>query len=152
MPKLYGNLDLKSIREECGLDFAHFTFKKGMCSCCYGPTDLPARYWHNNQILHDKTSYEAYNRVSEAVSDDEFTYLLFKNADNGSGHVRRDTPLKKVGYVCWGFPMSRMPKVCQMLQEQVGDEYEVIPPKNSLECITIKEKERTVNYGLSEAF
>lgn len=32
----YKELNLKKIREDNDLDFAHFTYQKGMCSCCYG--------------------------------------------------------------------------------------------------------------------
>ena len=30
----YKDLDLKGLREKCGLDFAHFTYESGMGSCC----------------------------------------------------------------------------------------------------------------------
>lgn len=70
--KIYSDLDLKAIRDEVGLDFAHFTYQRGMCSCCYGPKNLPKMYWKNKTI----------------PAHDNYTYLLFKNADNGSGIVR----------------------------------------------------------------
>ena len=49
----YGELNLKKIREDNDLDFAHFTYQRGMCSCCYGPWDLPARYWRGGKKLPD---------------------------------------------------------------------------------------------------
>lgn len=31
----YGDLNLKKIRDDNEFDFAHFTYQRGMCSCCY---------------------------------------------------------------------------------------------------------------------
>ena len=59
----YRDLNLKKIREDNDLDFAHFTYQKGMCSCCYGPWDLPKRHWKNGIVREQ----------SEDVQ-----YLLFK--------------------------------------------------------------------------
>lgn len=71
--KRYKDLNLKEIREKTGIDFAHFTFQPGMCSCCYGPEDLPSLYWKDRRIKHDN-----------------YSYILFKNADNGSGSVTKN--------------------------------------------------------------
>ena len=81
----YKDLDLKGLREKCGIDFAHYTFKKGMCSCCYGPSDFPAKYWHKGIVKED---------TIENVS-----YILFKNADNGSGRVTRNNYLKEKKHI-----------------------------------------------------
>lgn len=124
----YKDFDLKKIRTEMDLDFAHFTYSKGMCSCCYGPKDLPKRYWKNGIVLND-------------VDYDSIEYLLFKNADNGSGTVKRDDELKKRQNIEWNFPMEKLDGVCKMLQEQVGDEYEVVKPEDEYTCIIIIKKE-----------
>ena len=39
----YQELNLKKIREDNGLDFAHFTYLRNMCSCCSTPLDLNIR-------------------------------------------------------------------------------------------------------------
>ena len=119
----YKDLNLKKIREDNDLDFAHFTYQKGMCSCCYGPKDLPKRYWRNNTIL----------------DGDDYTYILFKNADNGSGIVKRDDEICCNSYDCigWDFPIEKLENVCKDLQEQLGDEYAVFKPKNHMHCIII---------------
>lgn len=131
MSKTYRDLDLKKIREECGLDFAHYTYQKGMCSCCYGPKDLPARYWKDRKI----------------PEDNDYSYILFKNADNGSGVVKSTDTIKNYTCISWRFDMSKMDKVCQMLKDQLGDEYKVLVPKDDLLTIVIV----TNDYEISEA-
>ena len=122
----YKDLNLKKIREDNGLDFAHFTYQKGMCSCCYGPKDLPKRYWRGGVI----------------PEHDNYTYLLFKNADNGSGIVKRDDEICGNTYDCiaWDFPIEKLDNVCKDLQTQVGDEYVVLKPKDNMSCILICKK------------
>lgn len=117
----YKDLNLKKIREDNDLDFAHFTYRKGMCSCCYGPKDLAKRYWRNGII----------------PEGNDYTYILFKNANNGSGTVKREDEIN--GYVCiaWRFPMEKMHSVCGDLQKQLGDEYIVYMPKNEKICIIV---------------
>jgi hypothetical protein len=120
----YKELNLKKIREDNDLDFAHFTYQKGMCSCCYGPKDLPKRYWRNNTI----------------PEGDDYTYILFKNANNGSGIVKRDDEIKDYQCVSWEFPIEKLENVCKDLQEQIGDGYEVLMPTNDMYCIVICHK------------
>lgn len=122
----YRDLNLKKIREDNDLDFAHFTYQKGMCSCCYGPKDLPKRYWRNHTI----------------PEGEDYTYILFKNADNGSGVVKRDDEICGNSYECiaWDFPIEKLENVCKDLQAQVGDEYVVLKPKNAMSCILICKK------------
>ena len=117
---LYKDLNLKQIRDENKIDFAHFTFLKGMCSCCYGPKDFPKKYWRNGKI----------------ATDNNYTYLLFKNAENGSGTVTRNDTIENV-YVCWEFPEEKLKKVCDDLQQQLGSDYTVEIPTNKYECIKI---------------
>lgn len=118
----YKDLNLKKLREENGLDFAHFTYLPGQCSCCYGPLDLPARYWH---------------RGIKPATMENVQYLLFKNADNGSGSVRRNDDLDDVEYIEWGFPLEKLDKVCEDLQAQLGKEYVVLVPKDISRCISV---------------
>lgn len=120
---LYKELNLAKIRKDYDLDFAHFTYQPGMCSCCYGPKDLPKRYWKGGIV-----STEDYDNIE---------YLLFKNSDNGSGHVRRND--KIVNYTCieWQFDESKLIPICKDLQAQLGDEYVVLVPKDIGSCIII---------------
>ena len=132
--KKYKDLDLKTIREACDLDFAHYTYKKGMCSCCYNPKDLASLYWRNHTIPSKKLGYDG---QKEEVNDDEYTYLLFKNADNGRGHVTKEDYID--GHTCieWGFPMEKLDKVCDMLQDQLGGFYNIERPTDHYTCIII---------------
>lgn len=123
MLKRYKDLNLKTVREKADLDFAHYTFKPRMCSCCYGPSDLPSIYWKNREIK--KSNYQ---------------YILFKNADNGSGHVTKNDLIEGTVYIMWGFPMEKMPIVCEELQKQLGDDYDVVAPESDMKCIAIRSK------------
>ena len=120
----YRDLNLKKIREDNDLDFAHFTYQKGMCSCCYGPKDLPKRYWRGGVI----------------PEHNDYTYILFKNANNGSGIVKRDDEIKDYQCVSWEFPIEKLEKVCKDLQEQVGDDYVVLVPTSDWYTILICKK------------
>lgn len=123
--KTYGELNLKKIREECDLDFAHYTYKPGMCSCCYGPSDLASIYW-KHRIVRD---------------DSDYKYILFKNADNGSGHVTRNDIISGVTTIEYGnITMEEKIKVAKMLKEQLDDDYLVFVPKTSAYCIAIVNK------------
>ena len=119
----YKDLNLKKIREDNDLDFAHFTYKNGMCSCCYGPKDLPKRYWRGGTI----------------PEHNDYTYILFKNANNGSGIVKRNDEICCHSYDCisWDFPIEKLENVCKDLQTQLGDEYVVLVPPNTMYCIII---------------
>jgi hypothetical protein len=119
----YKDLNLKKIRDDNGLYFAHFTYQRGMCSCCYGPRDLPKRYWRGNTIPVDDNY--------------DYTYILFKNADNGSGHVRGVDEIEDYTCIEWKFPMEKLENVCKDLQAQLGDEYVVLMPTDELTCILI---------------
>lgn len=116
----YKDLNLKKIRDKNDLDFAHFTFKPGMCSCCYGPRDLPKKYWKNGIVANE---------------NDDYTYLLFKNADNGSGYVKFTDDIKPYQAISWNFPKEKLVGVCKDLQEQFGDKYIVMVPANDFHCI-----------------
>lgn len=134
----YKDLNLKKIREDNDLDFAHYTYQKGMCSCCYGPKDLPKKYWRNNTI----------------PEGDDYTYILFKNADNGSGIVKGDDEICDGTHECiaWDFPIEKLENVCKDLQGQVGRMYVVLKPKDTMSCILICKAgssviERELKYG-----
>lgn len=125
MKKTYSDLNLKAIREALNIDFAHFTYKQGQCSCCYGPKDLPKMYWKDRTI----------------PEGDDYSYILFKNANNGSGTVMGRDYIKHNQYIEWGLNEEQLDGVCKMLQEQLGSRYKVIKPEDNRETIIIEEEE-----------
>ena len=124
----YKDLDLKHLREVCDIDFAHFTYKPDQCSCCYGPKDLPKRYWRNG-VIPDK-------------SYDELSYILFKNANNGSGAVKREDYLSEQRNICieWHLSEEQLDAVCKELEKQVGEEFDVVKPTDKYTCIQLIRK------------
>ena len=132
----YKDLNLKKIRDDNGLDFAHFTYQRGMCSCCYGPLDLPKRYWRGGSkpVNIEGRYYELNGRK---VNSDDIQFILFKNANNGSGTVKKDDVIKSYQCIEWNFPLDKMEKICKDLQEQVGNEYVVMMPPSKTYCIIV---------------
>ena len=131
----YGELDLKKLREECDLDFAHFTYKKGQCTCCYGPRDLPKLYWREGIIKGE---------------GEETHYILFKNSDFGSGTVTKKDVIKPHTCIAWKMPHEKLEKVCKELKSQLGSEYVVVMPKDKYMCIIILDKGNShiIDYSL----
>lgn len=118
----FGDLNLKKIREDNNLDFAHYTYKRGMCSCCYGPKDLAACYWKDGVI----------------PEGDEYTYILFKNAHNCSGTKRKQDVIDCTQYIGWRMSPEQLEGVCKDLRAQLGPSYEVVKPEDSCYCIEIR--------------
>lgn len=123
----YQELNLKKIREDNGLDFAHFTYLRNMCSCCSTPLEFPARYWHKG---------------IKPTSMDNVQYLIFKNADNGSGRVTKNDDISEYECISWNFPIEKMGKICQDLERQMGKEYEILVPSSEHFCIIAVLKDR----------
>lgn len=142
--KAYADLNLKKIRDDCGLEFARHTYSKGQCSCCYGPLDMPAQYWAKGKKpkkINVRRSKEGKIESFEWNKDvDKIPYILFKNANNGGGWIKSlNEPVKDYTYVKYHFiSCEQRHKVCQMLQEQLGEEYVVIEPQSQYVCITIR--------------
>lgn len=145
--KTYADLDLKKIRDDCGLDFARHTYSKGQCSCCYGPLDMPAQYWAKgkkpkkiNVTRSEKGGIVSYQWDRDTSN---IPYILFKNANNGSGRIKTlDEPVTDYTCVEHNFiSEEQQHKVCKMLQEQLGEEYVVIEPENEYTCIIIRLRE-----------
>lgn len=138
--KQYKDLDLKLIRDVADLDFAHFTFGRGQCSCCYGPIDMPAIYWKNKkkpiEVKDSENSFH-YELGGKPFSYSEMEYILFKNANNGSGTVTKNDYIKDGTCIQYNLSKEKVKVVCKMLQEQLGNEYLVIEPENDLCCIQI---------------
>lgn len=124
----YRDLNLRHLREVCDIDFAHYTYKRGQCSCCYGPKDLPPMYWRHRKVLVD-------------VDYDDISYILFKNADNGGGIRRANDELDRIEFIEWNLTSEQLDKVIAELKRQVGDEYDVIYPESKLVCIKLVRKE-----------
>jgi len=131
---IYKDLNLKKVRDDNGLDFAHFTYQKGQCSCCYGPKDMAKRYWKDNII----------------PEGDDYTYILFKNADNGSGYVKATDTIKSITFVEWDFPIEKLVPVCRSLAEQFSPEFMVLVPNNKSNTIIIVDMTKEAKYYASE--
>lgn len=118
--KTYGDLNLKAIREACGLDFAHYTYQKNQCSCCYGPQDQPKRYWLNGII----------------PEHDNYSFVLFKNAYNGSGTVTKSNIIED--YTCIEHKFNTTEQAhqfCKLLKEQLGNDYVVTYRNNEFTVV-----------------
>lgn len=157
----YGSLNLRKLRDDNGLDFAHFTFLRGQCSCCYGPMDLPDRYWVKGRKPVLKKTVSENGGVLETHEPllSTIQYILFKNAANGSGTVTkndticqrniRDLPAwRRTGHdhtyrvcVAWQFPEEKMDGVLRSLREQLDDDYVVLRPRDRNQCIQIVYKD-----------
>lgn len=122
----YNDLNLKELREKCDIDFAHYTYKKGQCSCCYGPKDLAKTHW----------------RKGIEITDDlrDYSYILFKNADNGSGHVTKNDHLSDIEFVSWNLNDDQLDRVCYELSVQYGEGWVVLVPKDDMTTIIIMKR------------
>lgn len=133
--KTFGDLNLKKVRTMADLDFAHFTYKPGQCSCCYGPTDLPKLYWKDEETLKKA-------KETEKELKTDYTFILFKNANNGSGSVTKKDEIDFTQYIDYKVKDEKQLKiVVDELQRQLGSEYEVIMPETTLDCIRIDYKQ-----------
>lgn len=113
----YRDLDLAKLRNECGLDFAHYTYKKGMCPHRCGPKDLPKKYWKDGIIPHDSN----------------FTFILFNNSDEENGTVCSDDVIGDNVHIMYRFDSDdQMKKVCKHLSAMLGYEYQVIESDGDL--------------------
>lgn len=135
----YKDLNLNKLRDDNGLDFAHYTYLKDMCTCCYGPFDFPKRYWKDGGKpvkIKDKDGchYEINGKI---VDEDNIQYILFRNAENGAGNVKDTDEIRDVQSIGWQFPMEKMQKVCKDLQGQFGNEYVVLMPTDEFTCIMV---------------
>lgn len=119
--KTYGELNLRELREKCDIDFAHYTYNRGMCSCCYGPKNLAKTHWRKGIDI-------------ETVKD--YSYILFKNADNGSGAVTRNESIHDVQFIGWGgMDDEKLNMVCKELSIQLGEDYVILVPKTTYTTI-----------------
>lgn len=146
---LYRDLNLKHLREVCDIDFAHFTYKPNQCSCCYGPLDLPARYWRNGKKPPEYVpGTEVYNNEGKLIGGKytDYEYILFKNAHNGSGYVKSTDEIKPYQCVSWSMSQDKLKKVVEELKRQLGADYKVVMPESEHYCIEIIHKSHK-NYS-----
>lgn len=130
---LYGDLNLYELMEVAELDFAHYTYEYGDCSCCFGPRDMSEEYW---------ISYERYEEVIENPKE-PISYILFKNASNGSGEVSYDDPIQDGASIGYEFKSDEQKElVMKELQRQLGDGYKVVPPIQENACIVIEKVDK----------
>lgn len=134
--KKYADLKLKEIAKKAGLDFAHWSCR-GSCSCCVDFMYFPQKFFTKSKATLD---------------EDNLQFILFKNAYNGSGDVDKDHIIcyqsfesgKKASnrlypvFVGWSFDEQNLDSVINLLQEQLGNKYKVIKPKNTKEAIEIQ--------------
>lgn len=155
--KTYGDLDLKKIRESCKLDFAHYTYGKGQCSCCYGPLDMAKRYWHNSQkpiqVYTSGNEQDGgtfhYELDGKKVDTKSITYILFKNACNGSGRIKNKEQYIE-NYTCIEYHFQdteQKEQFCKELAEQLDSDYVVAVPKDNSSCIIIFTTDKIENYN-----
>lgn len=112
------------------MDFAHYTYSRGMCSCCYDATDLPERYWKKGVLQKIKSGEQ-----------ESYSFILFKNAVNGSGCVRRNDKIKDIQYILWNMPLERLEKVCKDLYVMLREEFFVIVPSDDSSTIVLIKKD-----------
>lgn len=151
MRKRYADLDLKKIRDECGLDFARHTYSKHQCSCCYGPLDMAAKWWAKGK--KPKKIHKTYREDGSLAGyewdrpTDNISYILFKNASNTGGAIlSMDEEILDNTCIRYHFTDDTQKcHVCEMLQEQLGNGYVLDIPDNSRFCIVIREKEKGKN-------
>ena len=67
----------------------------------------------------------------------EISYILFKNAYNGSGTVKPEDEIKDYTCIEWTMPWEKLLPVCNDLQGQLGSEYTVEVPDTEKRCIII---------------
>ena len=120
--KQYKDIHLKIIQNILNIDFARYTYSRGQCSCCYGPTDMPKRYWKDG-IIKSK----------------DYSYILFKNAYNGSGIVSKNDWITNNTFIQYdNLTPEQMSGFCQALQSQLDSDYLVLEPIDDSYCICIK--------------
>ena len=88
------------------------------------------------------------------IKDDDYTYILFKNANNGSGSVKRDDYLSDQSQICisWHLNDKQLNAVVRELRKQVGTEFIVSKPDNDYMCIVLKRRKgveppKKIKYG-----
>lgn len=148
--KTYKELNLAKVRDDNDLDFAHYTYNRGQCSCCHGPLDISKKHWRGGKkpewIVKDgeTTHWELNGR--KIASEDDYNFILFKNADNGSGSVAPDDVIKAPIFVEYNEDMERrtLVNVCASLEEQLGDGFKVLVPDSGDICILIESQDAEV--------
>lgn len=146
--KKYKDLDLAKIREEHGLDFAHYTFQPGQCSCCYGPMQQPGAFWRGGKrpVYHPKS--RSYTLGGKPFDTENMRYILFENADDGStsGCVDGEDVIENYTYVKYQLrDLEEVEKISEAIAEQLDDDYAVLIPENEKDyegCVVIYMIER----------
>ena len=147
----YGQLDLKKIMADEDLDFARWTYSRGQCSCCYGPLDMPARFWKNGKkprrhFLDKEKRVWDYRFNGEKYDERSTRYILFKNAWNGGGTVTEDDIIKDNTCIEYRLTdMDQVRRIADMICEQLDDDYVVQTPEDMTRCIVIRVKDRLEN-------
>lgn len=127
MTMTYGDLNLKELREKLNLNFAHYTYEVGKCSCCYGPSDLSSVYWKDQEVIG-----------TEDARWDSVSFIQFKNAENGRGIVTKSDVIGSGVQIEHKLTEEQMDAVCVELSAQVNPYgYTVKKPETHMHCIEI---------------
>ena len=139
----YGELDLRSIRDKCLLDFAHWSFQKNMRSSKNTPEDMSEIYWRGHKVKHD-----------------DYTYVLFKNSLDEAGIVRKRDFIKDNTLILCRFDdkakfncETQKSLFCRLLSYQLSPDYRIgipnsegLPIKIICKCRAMTAEELTSDY------
>lgn len=114
----YGELDLKRLCKESGIDFAHYTYLEDQLSFLATPLDFPDEYWPDGVKPENK-----------APSD--LSYIIFLNSYDYDGSVVGTDKISDEQFIEWQLPIEKLYKVCQCLQNQLGKDYIVFVPPDT---------------------
>ena len=107
-------------------------------------------FWvHPHRKLHTR------NKKKLDAGNKAFTYILFKNACNSSGSVKKKDPIKD--FQCISYNVTddaQLQLICDELQKQLGDDFIVFRPKTYKTCIMIinKNTENVENINQNEYY
>ena len=119
--KTYKDLRIDDLRKETDIDFAHYTYRKGQCSCCYGPRDQASIHWKDRKIR----------------DDEDVQYIIFNNSDNGSGAVKANDTVSDIEFIEWGLTDENLEKVCSALSKHFGEDFIVVKPISNMRTIIV---------------
>ena len=115
------------------------------------------RYWHNGKkpipVYTSGNEKDGgtfhYELDGKKVDTNKITYILFKNADNGSGRIKNKEQYIE-NYTCIEYHFEdtqQKEQVCRELIAQLDSDYVVAVPKNNNHCIIIFMADRISAYA-----
>lgn len=125
---------------------------------------MAARYWRGGKKPVEVTDSESpsgsrvfhYELDGKRVGRKDISYILFKNACNGRGRIKnKEQPIDDYTCISYRFSSEEQKyKVCQMLLDQLDEDYALAIPEDDMTCIVIilvdgdyfKQKETCFTY------